>query len=427
MSALSFATVALAVLGSVSAVPAPAPAPVSNAKITIPLVKRGRPLVSDGIVDSAAIGAHLLRLQSKYQRGAAAFQRNTGSSLRGFQSFSDDQINGLLSKRQAEPLTDEQEELWAGSISIGTPPQDFLIDFDTGSADLWVPASTCKTTGCSSHNKFNTAKSSTLKKASGTFSISYGDGSTASGPIYKDTVTVAGVTATGQALSAVTSESDSFSSDPSDGIMGLSYGTISSLNAPTFFENLIDQQAVPNGVFAFRLAAEGSELYFGDVDSSKFSGDISWAPVTEQAYWTVDGSAAVSGTRAYSGSMIIDSGTTLVVGPTSSIAAFYKKISGAKACTTKTCGSGSDGLYTLPCSKISSLDISFNFGGVDFAVSPDTFNLGQVSEGSTSCVGGFAAADGVPNDSWIVGDVLMRNTYTVFDQANNQVGFATPI
>jgi len=50
---------------------------------------------------------------------------------------------------------------------------------------------------------------------------------------------------------------------------------------------LIDQQAVPNGVFAFRLAAEGSELYFGDVDSSKFQGDIAWASVTEQAYWVI--------------------------------------------------------------------------------------------------------------------------------------------
>lgn len=90
-----------------------------------------------------------------------------------------------LQKRQAEPLDDQQNnEEWTGTVSIGTPGQDFTIDFDTGSADLWVPSSDCD--GCQAQHSYDPSASSTSKEQSGTFQIQYGDGSQASGPIYTD-------------------------------------------------------------------------------------------------------------------------------------------------------------------------------------------------------------------------------------------------
>ena len=96
-----------------------------------------------------------------------------------------------LVKRQREALTDQEDDLeWTGSVTIGSNKQTFVIDFDTGSSDLWVPSSSCTSSTCSSKDTYDASASSTSEEENGTFSIEYGDGSTVSGPIYTDTGTV---------------------------------------------------------------------------------------------------------------------------------------------------------------------------------------------------------------------------------------------
>jgi cathepsin D len=98
-----------------------------------------------------------------------------------------------------------------------------IVDFDTGSSDLFLPSSSCGTT-CSGHTKYNPAKSSTSKALGKSFSLAYGDGSTVSGQQYQDTVTLAGLTATKQTLGSATKYSTGFGSAqfPADGKIKLS-------------------------------------------------------------------------------------------------------------------------------------------------------------------------------------------------------------
>lgn len=58
-------------------------------------------------------------------------------------------------------------------VSIGTPPRDFKLIIDSGSADLWVPSQACR--NCNpQHTKLGSSSSSSFKASNQTFAITYG-------------------------------------------------------------------------------------------------------------------------------------------------------------------------------------------------------------------------------------------------------------
>ena len=212
-------------------------------------------------------------------------------------------LTGDLARRrqQAEPLTDEaNDEYWAGSITIGSNKQTFLIDFDTGSSDLWVPSTECTSKPCEGKHKYNAAASSSSVHKPGTFSIQYGDGSSVSGPVYTDTVSVAGVTAKGQYFSPVTTLSDSFGDETLDGILGMAYRELSEFNEDPFFNSAQAQGAVPSGVFAFKLAKKGSELFLGGTNSRLYTGSIEYHGVVGRGFWQIGSGEVLVGSKVRS-------------------------------------------------------------------------------------------------------------------------------
>lgn len=125
----------------------------------------------------------------------------------------------------------ESNSEYLATVGIGTPAQNLNLDFDTGSADLWVwstelPAATQKsgTTGTTKHTIFNPSKSSTWKKVSAdTWQIQYGDGSTASGDVGTDNLAIGGLTVKNQAIELAKTLSSSFAQGPGDGLLGLAW------------------------------------------------------------------------------------------------------------------------------------------------------------------------------------------------------------
>ena len=87
----------------------------------------------------------------------------------------------------------------------------------------------CKGASCAQKTKFDPSKSSSSKQQKGNFKIQYGDGSSVEGPIFTETVSVAGVKVTGQFFSPVTTMADSFGDDPIDGVSAFIKGFLGEL------------------------------------------------------------------------------------------------------------------------------------------------------------------------------------------------------
>jgi len=401
--------VLLSVLAGTLALPA-----VDVPKGAVPIFKRNNFKRADGTVDHDLLRKNLARSLSKIQRGFNAFEKNTGSPHR--------LANGAkkgLTKRAEEPLTDFEEDLWFGSISVGTPAKTFTVDFDTGSSDTFLPSTSCDST-CDGHTLWDPAGSSTAVNTGAPFSLAFGDGSTVNGTVFTDTVTVAGLTATGQAVGASTTFSTGFESAefPPDGLAGLGFPALSVFGDNDLFSTLVaENQAAAQ--FGVKLADSGSEIFFGGVNNALFTGSFANSPVVEDAFWEIalEG-IGLNGELLASGSVasIVDTGTTLLIGDTEDVLFVYENIPGAKDASSVL----GDGFFTVPCDAVPT--VSLTFAGTSFNISPETFNAGQLFEGGADCVGGLTGED---LGFWVIGDVFLRNVYTSFNKGANEVGFAT--
>ncbi|XP_062432141.1 pepsin A-like [Rhea pennata] len=323
----------------------------------------------------------------------------------------------LAGRVSSEPLENYMDMEYFGTISIGTPAQEFTVLFDTGSSNLWVPSVYCSSEACTNHKRFNPADSSTFESTNDSLSIQYGTGSM-TGFLGYDTVTVGSIRITNQIFGlSETEPGDFFYYTPFDGILGLAFPSIASSGATPVFDNMMSQDLVSKDLFSVYLSNDdksGSFVMFGGIDQSYVSGGLTWIPLSAETYWQITMDSVSTSEKvlacASSCQAIIDTGTSLLAGPSSAIADIQSAL-------------GADSNGEISCDSISSMpDIIFKLNGKAFPVPASSYIL----ESDGSCILAFEGMN-LPTESgdlWILGDIFIHDYYVVFDRANNRVGLS---
>ncbi|KAK0620799.1 aspergillopepsin-F [Immersiella caudata] len=358
-----------------------------------------------------------IRAQEAAKLGADSAKNKIGGGGGGGGGGNDGNSIGIVT---ATPEDGDIEYL--SPVTIGG--QTLNLDFDTGSADLWVFNTQLYPNFSRGHTLFDPSQSRTFKMLdSASFSITYGDESGAAGNVGVDTVDIGGVIVENQAVELATQVSSSFAEDVgSHGLLGLAFSKINTVQPKqqnTFFDNVLPTLAEPLFTADLRPGAVGA-YEFGRTDASKFVGEMAWIPVnTTNGFWQYGTSGFAVGdattlTGLPTAQAIADTGTTLMIVSKEVSDGYYSQVSGAQ-------NDENIGGITFPCDSYLP-DLFVDVGGVYVArVRGEDINFAQVSD--DLCFGGIQPSTS-PGDLQIWGDVFFKSQFVVFNGGNNTLGVA---
>ncbi|XP_043307486.1 pregnancy-associated glycoprotein 2-like [Cervus canadensis] len=292
--------------------------------------------------------------------------------------------------------------------------------FKTGLSDIWVPSITCESPACKTHTTFNPQNSSSFRKAGQPVTIFYESG-LIQGFLGSDTVRIGNFVSLNQSFGLSVVEFR-FDGVPFDGVLGLAFPSISITGAIPIFDNLWSQGAFSEPVFAFYLSKskpEGSVVMFGGVDHRYYKGELNWVPVSQTRRWqismnrtTMNGNvvACSRGCQAF-----VDTGSTLIYGSTEMVTNIHKLMNARPE--------GSE--YVVSCDAVNTLPpVIFNINGIDYPLPPEAYIIKE----KNSCLSAFhGGLEAVFSDIWLLGDIFLRQYFSVFDRKNERIGLALAV
>ncbi|KAM6495888.1 Aspartic peptidase domain containing protein [Amanita muscaria] len=333
-----------------------------------------------------------------------------------------------LQRRDAQAntlnLTSAEDLIYLVPITVGG--QDYPVQLDTGSSDLWIKNN-------------NSSPLPNVTRTTKTSNVTYAVG-WAAGFISYAPVTFVGLSIPQQAFLEATQVNNPAIGYGARGIAGLGFTSLSYVDAegnktqsnadrsllynlfqvhptqPNFFGFMLkrnDSQATEEGSFSIGEYEPGYE------DIANCSKIPTWPPQSPKR-WTVLLDAIIVGSQITVPSttvsqapvnkavVLMDSGASYTYAPRAAVDAIYGNVTGAYF-------DNSLGQYVVPCST--EINMALQIGGQIFPIHPldiTTLMPGDVSR----CVGSFIPgtfATSIGDFDWLIGDNALRSVYAIYD------------
>ncbi|KAI9263391.1 aspartic peptidase domain-containing protein [Phascolomyces articulosus] len=368
----------------------------------------------------------------------------------------DDQKEETTTNYTVPLLNDLELYELAVNVEIGTPPQEFLLLFDTGSADTWIPSNKCsETDGCLSGHQFDHTQSSTFHETKYPLNITYGTGN-AMGDYFVDTLRVGDLTLDKQVLAMVDTNEGPIAQQSTaedggdeyvlDGIFGAGYpgGTIMyqrfNQSYYPFAQSLYLANKIPEPLFSVFIGeSEKSEwcgeITFGDINKEKMDGDLVYTDVVTYTHRTTGLSVHERWTAWVQGFQVKNvnfkfskTGTPFAIDTGSNFMYLPKHLATQLAKTIAPDVEIVDNQFIVDCKYQQDNDeVKIVFPeaggqGTSVFIGLPVKRLVGKREEDGQCMLFF-----VPSEHYIIGNMLLRNYVTVFDFGQHRIGFAPAV
>ncbi|KAF3922336.1 Candidapepsin-4 [Arthrobotrys entomopaga] len=334
---------------------------------------------------------------------------------------------------------DNEYLLYYVDVKIGTPPQSLRIQVDTGSSDVWAPASTSKYCKSSddpcSEGTYDPALSSSSKVVDPNgFSISYVDGTHARGDFVSEVFQIGNITVKDLRIGV------GYNTDIGAGILGIGFegNSVSEDTSSSLLDMLVENKYINSRAYSLWLNdqdADTGSILFGGIDTDKYVGNLIGLPILKDSgsddytdflvtlssvnFVGMDGNKQLVSNDTLA--VILDSGSSLTYLPNDTVQNIAYRYGGV--------WNSQVDAYLMPCSLSNDYHdyVEYQFGGahgplirvpieelINYVIDTNG-DIWADSDGNAACTLGLQPQPDDFGDTYLFGDTFLRSAYVVYD------------